>query len=164
MNGWFGQTASALVIACAVGCGPSVSEVKTARDTTYRAPSAALFELAQHAAEEEYKIGEVDLAGSRFLTVPRMYTREGTLETPGAGGVILMRPGSVELAFMVELVPAGEGAFTVRITPKTDWGLTESYAPGDLRTPGFIGGRADALAVRIYDLGRAYAAPVAPRP
>ena len=146
-----------------MACGPSASEVKTARDTTYRTPSASLFELAQRAAEEEYKIGEVDIAGSRFMTVPRMYTREGTLETPGAGGVIQMRPGSVELAFMVELVPAGEGAFTVRITPKTDWGRAESYAPGDPRTPGFISGRADALAVRIYNLGRAYTAPAAPR-
>ena len=158
-----------IALACLVmvaACGPSTMEVKTAKSATYNAEPGAIFELAQQAAAEDYKLAAVNGAGLELLTAPRFYSGTGDLESPGAGGVINMQAGTVQVSFIVQVVPTAEHAVTVHVTPKTFQLVAGSpkpreLAPDDPNLPPFVLGRADALALRIYQLAQRYTA--APR-
>ena len=151
----------ALAVALAA-CGPSASEIRTAREATYHADPQQLVQLAMAAAREHYPIGAIDPSGLAFMTAPRFYGPEGDLESPGAGGFVTMMPGSVQVSFIVHVVAVGEHVCTVTVDPKTFQLVSGSpkpreLAPDDPYLPPFVTGRADALALAIYQRARPYA-------
>ncbi|MBA3500355.1 MAG: hypothetical protein M4D80_38745 [Myxococcota bacterium] len=152
-----------MLVAVLVACGPSTGQVKTAKLAHYTAPSSTLFQIAVEVAERDYKIGEVDEAGTRFATTPQIYSPEGGRQSAGAGGFINMSDRSVMLTLLVEVLPSEPGHVVV-VTPKTFQMISGSpkpreLAPDDPNLPGWVSGRVDSLAVAIYDAAKQHAAP-----
>jgi hypothetical protein len=143
-------------------CGPSSSEVRTAKLAQYNASPVEMLHIAVDVAREaNYKIGELSEERLEFITQPKFFTREGDLESPGAEGFVQVRPGSVEVAFIVRCVVDGK-AVAVTIVPKTFESVQGSpkpreLAPDDPYLPPWVLGRADALTLAIYDRAKPYA-------
>jgi hypothetical protein len=152
-----------LVVAIAAACGPSSSEIKTAKTTTYNAEPIQILKLAAQAAEDEhYKIGDVDEGAVAFATEVKSFSSTGDLESAGAGGVVMLRPGSVQVIFIVKVVATEGHQVAVTVTPKTFQVVAGSpkpreLGPDDPYLPSFVTGRADALALAIYQHAKAYA-------
>jgi hypothetical protein len=68
----------AAVLLVLLACGPSASEVRTARTATYAEPPAQLFERAQRAANTLYGIATVNAAQLGFITRPFLDAPYGT--------------------------------------------------------------------------------------
>jgi hypothetical protein len=150
-----------LVMALAA-CGPSSAEIKTVKTTTYQMSGHDLLQVAEQAAQEEYKIGDVNEAELTFITQPRYYGPEGDLESPGAGGFVQMQDHSVQLSFIVQVTELAGGDSAVSVTPKTFQVLSFSpkpreLAPDDPNLPGWVHGRTDQLAMEIYELAKPHA-------
>lgn len=146
-----------------VACGPSAAEVKTARQTVYRADPGTLFELAMSTTRETYKIADVNKEDFSFITESRWYSPEGDLESPGAGGFVTMVDRSVAVSFIVQVTPSEtHGDFGIVVIPKTFQHLEGSPKPRELpaddpNLPTWIHGRVDALALAIYQRAKGYA-------
>jgi hypothetical protein len=98
------------------------------------------------------------------ITNVRVYNPEGGLESASGGGQgqvdsVMMRNGSLMSSLIVALHRTPSG-FVVEVIPKTfqfiDTPKPRELAPDDPALPGFIHGRVDALAFRIYELGKPY--------
>jgi hypothetical protein len=144
-------------------CGASSAEIKTAKTATYNAQPDKILQLAIEVARESYKVGAVDPAKHVFATEPRMYSREGGLEGQGAEGWVRAREGSVLVQLVVEIVETG-GRVAVSVTPHTLQMVAGSPQPRELKPddpylPQFVVGRADALAVAIYERAKQLASP-----
>jgi hypothetical protein len=151
-----------LLVVAACG-GPSTAEVKTAKLAQYALPPATLFDVAIQVAQQDYKIGENDAATGQFMTVPQMYSANGGRQSAGAGGVVQYSGGSLLVALIVEIQPIDEGHTMVVVTPKTFQAVSGSpkpreLAPDDPSLPGWVLGRADALAVAIYEAAKQHVA------
>lgn len=152
------------LVLAAVGCGPSTAEVRRASATKYRAQPGEILAIAESAAEESYKIGEVDSEHPGFITQPRFYSSTGDLQSPGAEGYTQIEAGSVRVAFVVEVVPVDEQHVVVTVTPHTMQVVAGSPQPRELKPddpylPGFVKGRTDALSYAIYERAKKYAEP-----
>ena len=145
-----------LVLVLVAACGASAAEMKTAKTAWYKLSGHDLLARAEEVASEDYKIASVNAEQLAFITAPRFYGPEGDLESPGAGGFVTMRDRSVEVAFIVQVVELDSGDTAVTVQPKTFQVLSGSpkpreLAPDDPNLPPFVHGRADALALAIYD-------------
>lgn len=148
-----------LLVVLAMACGPSTAQITAAKTATY-ASRDQIFEIAAKVAQENYKLGQVDLEGRRFVTEPQMYSPEGGRQSPGAGGFVHMSDRSVQLSLIVEVLPAQPRGAVVVITPKTFQVISGSpkpreLAPDDPNLPPWVLGRVDALAVAIHERGKA---------
>jgi hypothetical protein len=157
-----------LMLAVAGCTGASSAHIATAKTAEYRASSGAIFDLAIQAAQENYKLGEIDGPGKRFITAPQFYNAEGGRESAGAGDVVQIRQGSVRVQLMVEVFEQGEIA-RVAITPRTLQVVAGSPKPRELRAddpnlPPWVHGRVDALYVAIYDRAKKFATVTQVRP
>ena len=147
---------SMLVLVLVAACGASAAEVKTAKTAWYKMNAHDMLVLCEDVASENYKIADVNEEQLTFMTAPRWYGPEGDLESPGADGFVQMRDRSVEVAFIVQVVPLESGDVAVTVQPKTFQEISGSpkpreLAPDDPGLPPFVHGRADALALAIYD-------------
>jgi len=151
-----------VLVLALVACGPSAGEIKTAKTTTYQMSGSDLLALAEQAAQEEYKLGDVNQQELAFITVPRFYGPEGDLQSPGAGGFVHTENHTVRLAFIVNVTELAGGDCAVTVTPKTFQFISGSPKPRELPSddpnlPGWIHGRADKLAMEIYELAKPHA-------
>jgi hypothetical protein len=151
----------ALALASAA-CGPNAAELKTAKTTTYKMKADDLMQLAEDIAKPQYGIAAVDAENHTFMTAPRFYGPEGDLESPGAGGFVQMVPHSVEVSFIVQVTEFGGGDVGITVKPKTFQTIAGSpkpreLAPDDPNLPPFVLGRADQLALDIYNEAKPYA-------
>ena len=147
----------------AAACGPSASDVRIAKTTQYNADPHQILQLAMEVTKETYRIGDVSEERLEFITAPKFYSPEGDLESPGAGGVIHMRNGTVEVMFIVQVVTTADHRVAVSVVPKTFQHVGGSpkpreLAPDDPYLPPFVLGRADSLAMAIYERAKGYAA------
>ena len=146
-----------LLLALALAaCGPNAAELKTAKETTYKMKPDELMEVAEDIAKPQYVIADVDKEKHIFIAGPKFYGPEGDLESPGAGGFITMRDHTVEVSFIVEVVEYGGDDVGITVTPKTFQTISGSpkpreLAPDDPNLPPFVLGRANQLAVDIYN-------------
>ena len=154
-----------LVLAAVLAaCGPSSQEVRTAKLATYKIGSSELLHLAIDATKVEYAIGEIAEDRLEFITAPRFYSSTGDLESPGAEGYVQLRPGSVQVQFIVQVAPTADGTAAVTVTPKTFQKLSGSPKPRELQPddpylPPFVLGRADALQLDIYHRAQQFVVP-----
>jgi len=152
-----------LVVAIATACGPSSSEVRTARETLYNADPHVILKLAAEAAEgEKYRIGSVDEHEMTFVTAPKFYSSTGDLESAGADNIVVIRPGSLRVEFIVRVLAADPHHVGVTVTPRTFQAIAGSpkpreLGPDDPYLPSFVTGRADALSLAIYQRAKSYA-------
>ena len=152
-----------VLVAMLAACGPSSSEVKTAKLAEYKTtPTVLLHVAADAAAAENYKVAEVSEERGELITVPRWYESEGGLESAGAEGFTQVRPGSVQVSFIVRCVVDDDKLITVQVLPKTFQAIQGSpkpreLTPDDPNLPPWILGRADKLQLAIYDRAKPYA-------
>ena len=140
----------------------------TAKLAHYHASVQQILEIAEHATQEKYKIGDVDIAHASFVTQPRFYSPEGDLESPGAEGWLHTQPGSVRVTLLVQVVEVDKGEVMVTVTPQTYQYIEGSPQPRELKPddpylPPFVQGRADTLALDIFERAQPYVLPPAGR-
>ena len=169
-----------LVIALAA-CGPSNAEIKTAKEASYNASLPDMIEVAKQAISDEYKVAGVDQGDcvgdegectAVVASVRRFYGPEGDLQSSigsspdGRTEFVHMTNGTVGSAFLVKLHRTAAHAVIVEVVPDTFQYINtpqpRPLAPDDPNLPPFIHGRADALAARIYDLGKKYVVAAPP--
>lgn len=151
------------VVLAAGACGPSAAELKTAKTAEYSGDPSQVFELAMQAAQQDYKIGDVDAGHLRFETQPRFYSAEGDLESPGAGGYVHLLNGSVRVSFVVSVTETEDHKAAVTVVPHAFQALSWSpemrpLEPDDPNLPPWVHGRADALSLAIYHSAKALVA------
>jgi hypothetical protein len=155
----------AVVVAVALAaCGPSTKQVQTAKATHYKTQAGRIYSIALDVAEKTFKIYDKDDDKEIFVTLPKWYTADGQSETSGSGDTVMVSDGSLEVALMVAVETDVDGIATVTVTPVVErFRLGQSQhdklAPDDPSMPGWVGGKADALAVEIYNAAKPYAAP-----
>ena len=145
------------VLLAFAACGPSNSELRTAKTAVYNTDGSKLFAIAEQAAgDENYKLGAVDDGHLSFETLPKWYSPEGDLESPGADSYTTVANHSVKVSFIVALTGTGPNQFVVTVTPHTWQYVAGSpqmrpLEPEDPNLPPWVHGRADTLAMSIYD-------------
>ena len=147
------------------GCGPSSAQIKTAKTAIYTAPPSTILDIAVQVTQQTYKIGDVDVEQRTLTTMPQFYNQEGGRQSPGKDGFVTTRGGSVTLTMIVQVLAAGPGddRVIVKVTPKTyqviEWSpQPRELAPDDPNLPPWVRGRADALALAIYESAKSFAA------
>jgi hypothetical protein len=153
-----------LILAAMAACGgPSSVELRTAKTALYAGDTGRILELAElGAGDEHYKIGDVDAGHLTFETAGRFYSPEGDIQSEGAGGYVKVDNHSVKVSFMVALTETDDHKYIIAVTPRTWQYLAGSpqmreLAPEDPNLPPFVKGRADSLAIAIYERTRGYA-------
>ena len=149
-------------IAFAAACGGSTGS----RDTLYKAPPATLFSTAKSVTEgDHYEIIKVDEAAKHFETEGIWYTPDGQIDTSTGRNVSRLRNDSINMAFAVDVKPAGDAARVIvtsaihRMHGLTS--LPETVDADDPSLPGWVAGKTNALQAKIQDALATYAAPVA---
>lgn len=150
-------------------CGASNHDVQVAKAAQYSAPADQVFDIALQTTQAEYKIGPVEAADHRFSTAPQFYSSEGGRQSPGAGGFVGMREGSIQLTMVVDIIPTEGGHVAVVITPLAYQVIGGSPKPRELKPddpylPGWVHGRVDTLALAIYGKAKALVTPGATGP
>lgn len=152
-----------VLIVGAMACGASSAELHTAKTAIYNGDPRKIMEIALEVTRETYKVGEIDAATMSFITEPKFYSREGDLESPGVGDFVHLRAGSVQVQFVVEVTTTADQQSVVSVTPRTFQVIGGSPKPRELRPddpylPTFVTGRADSLALAIYDRAKPFVA------
>jgi hypothetical protein len=151
--------ALAMALMVVGGCGPTAAEIRTAKATEYNAPPKHLLDLALQVTQSDYKIGSLDIEGLKFSTEPQWYTAEGgriSAYTDGSQDFVNAGGGDVQVWFVVQVRLVDHDRVAVEITPRTFQLIAGSPQPRELRPddpnlPPWILGRADSLAMAIYD-------------
>jgi len=118
--------------------------------------------LALEATQDTYQVGE--RSAREFATVPRFYSATGELESAGAENTVMLKPGSVRVTFHVKVESSSGDFARVVVTPETyqlvdGSPMPRPLAPDDPYLPPFVLGRADSLAMAIYERAKPYLAP-----
>ncbi len=139
------------MVAWLVACGPSSSEIKTARDATYDADPHQLFAIAAEVADEWYGLRRVDTERLELETSWHGYTFAGDPGIDGAGA-------KVKITFIVRaFVPEGEQRAVVHVTPIIQSSLKTRRAGSRDDLPPWVTARADMLSVAIYERVKSFA-------
>lgn len=157
------------VLLAFAACGPSNSELRTAKTAVYNTDGSRLFAIAEQAAgDENYKLGAVDDGHLTFETVPKWYSPEGDLQSAGAENYTQVDNHSVKVSFVVAVTSTGPNQYVVTVKPHTWQYIAGSpqlrpLEPEDPNLPPWVLGRADTLSLSIYDRakGMAVQPPVA---
>jgi hypothetical protein len=137
-------------------------EIKSARTAVYKSTPEQVMSLAMEATQETYQVG--DRGDGEFSTVPRFYSSTGELESAGAQDTVMLKAGSVRVIFHVKVAHSSGDFVTVAVTPETyqlvdGSPMPRKLAPDDPGLPPFVLGRADSLAMAIYERAKPYAVP-----
>ena len=152
--------AVALVLVAA--CGPSSSEIKTARATTYSGAPAELFAATKSAVEEaHYQIQTSNDGDLTLETRGIWYNPDGQIDTSIDTNIARLQEDSINIEYTVKLVQNG-GTWRVDVTPLIGrkHGLTstpDKVDPEDPSLPGWVQGKTDSLAIHIHDKLKQYA-------
>ncbi|MFN0253596.1 MAG: hypothetical protein ACKV2T_42405 [Kofleriaceae bacterium] len=158
-----------------VGCGPSTKEIRTAKAAEYNAPPKHLMDLALQVTQFNYKIGAIDIEGLKFSTEPQWYTPDGGRlssfddgsgeyvnaggQRPSADGGRRSEGDDYQVWFVVKVRLVGSDKAMVEITPRTFQVVVGSPQPREILAddpslPPWVQGRADTLALAIYEHAR----------
>jgi hypothetical protein len=153
-----------LAIAFAAACGGSSMG---ARDTLYKAPPATLFATAKTVADgEHYNVVTADERANHLETEAIWYTPDGQTDTTTGRNVARLQNDSINLAFSIDVKPAGDSARVI-VTPAIHRmhglsSLPETVDAEDPSLPGWVRGKTSALQEKIHAALVQYAAPTTP--
>jgi len=143
------------------GCGPSGTQIKTARAARYQADQSAVLRHVVEAVQRDYRLQLVDTEAGVVETVERWYEEDGTFAQlralPNGRGV---NDRSIKLNYRIALVHEA-GTIAVEITPiagqkRSGYSALFPLHPGEPDMPGWIAGKTDLLQVAIHEQLRAY--------
>jgi hypothetical protein len=161
----FGQLMLAGAIAVlALGCGPSVAQVKAAQGARYKASMEDVYEVALEVTRETYKIADRSVEAGAVLTMGRWYSPDGQSESAGVGNSVKVEDGSMMVALLVK-VHDEQGIVRVEVTPLAErFRLgrpnADKVLPGDPSMPGWVTGKAEGLAVAIHERVKSRGLPI----
>lgn len=151
------------ILFAVAACGPSSAQIKTAKTATYATKPGNVFDIAVQVVQRTYKLGAIDISKFKLTTLPQFYNDTGGRQSAGANGFVTAQGGSVSLTMIVEVLYAGPGddRVIVKVTPKTyqviSWSpQPRELAPDDPNLPPWILGRANSLALEIYEHAKRY--------
>jgi hypothetical protein len=153
----------ALVVALA-GCGgASAQQVQTAHRARYKTPPETMYAIALEATREGYTITDEEPASGWFQTLGTWYAPNGAIEPNSATGNPLVHDGSILVGLLVQVTASG-GLVAVQVTPvaqryRQGRPENEKVAASDPTLPSWAQGKADALAVKIYNRAKARSVP-----
>lgn len=146
----------------AVGCGPSATQIRAAREARYQGTRDEVFLAAGDALEKSYKIFRSDPEAGTWLTVGRWYEVDGTYadnananrDTSGSLEG-LSQDGSVFLGFLVQVV-GDAPPFQVIVSHsahqvRAGYSAPYKFLPDDPQLPGWIKGKVDDLQLALYE-------------
>jgi hypothetical protein len=152
-----------VALALIASCGPSSSELKTERETSYKAPPATLFAAAKAATEAaHYNIKIEDPDGMKLVTDPQWFTPDGQLDASVGNNVSQYQQDSINLGFVVQMSKAGADSYKLSLSRIVlrKHGLSsnpETMDPEDPAVPPWVAGRATTLELAIHDKLKPYA-------
>ena len=136
-------------------CGPSSTEVKTAKEARYKGDKAAIFAAAKDAVETKYKIHDIDESTLTIKTEVKWFNPDGGGAMVADGDEKHMPNRAVSIVNVVQVLPEGD-SWIVSIhqlmrrhiagQPNND-----VLPEGDPSIPGFAHDQADTLAFTIHD-------------
>lgn len=147
-------------------CGPSTGQIKVAKTAQYKLPPKSMLDVAVQVAQQTYKLGALDIEGLRFATAPQWYHHDGgriSATNEFTGDFVNAGDRDVQVTLIVKIVSADLDRSMVEVTPKTFQVIAGSpqpreLTPDDPNLPPWVLGRADALAVSIYEQAKRYVA------
>lgn len=147
-------------------CGPSSSELTTAKTAHYKGDKIAMFNAAIAATQAKYRVEKADQGALGFQTAGRWYTPEGLAAAESGEDMRQVPDQSLSIAYVVTLRPDGD-AYVVDIKPLMIRYLAGSPKPqpiseDDPSVPGWASGKLDALALDIHDALKQYEVPSTP--
>jgi hypothetical protein len=157
-----------ILIACAlVACGPSNSEVKTAKEAHYRGDKLVMFGALKEAVEAKYKLQKSDETSLGLETVERVYSPEGLLASEGGTGETgkatnkSMFPDNAIIMKLIVTMLADGDAYVVRVKPVMLRYHAGMPKPDPLREddpslPGWTAGKVDGMQLDIYNALKQY--------
>ena len=166
------QVFSAVVMVLGLmACGPSNTQIKTAKATEYKLPATSMLDVALQVAQIDYKISPAGMAPDalKFTTDPQWYTPEGGRISPtedANGEWVNAGGGSVNVRLVVQVRPITDdtvavevGALTMQLVgaPNDPSPKPRELALDDPFLPPWIRGRVDALAYAIWEHTKQYA-------
>lgn len=151
------------VLAVAViGCGgASAKQVEVAHQARYRTPPETMYAIALEAARESYTITDEQPASGWFQTLGTWYAPNGAIEPNSTTGNPLVHDGSILVGLLIQIQASG-GLVAVTVTPVAERyrqgrADNEKVAATDPTLPRWALGKADSLAVKIYNRAKAQA-------
>ncbi len=156
--------------AALAGCAPSGAQLRTAKAAEYKLSGKQMLDVAVQVTQGTYTLGPLDIDKLAFATAQQVYTPEGMRISPnnsGQGDFVNAGGGDLVVQLIVQVVETGPDRVAVKVTPKTLQFIQGSPKPRELlpddpNVPGWVHGRANTLAIEIYDAGKQYVAPPAP--
>lgn len=143
--------ASVALAACAGGAA-----MQAAREARYQGDRQAILEAVLTTVQSKYEVTNVNPETGLIVTRDRWYEKDGTFEDKKANEIgIIAEDGSFLLRYEVQLLTAGP-EYRVEVTPviaqvRTGYAAPFKMKPDDLSVPGWITGKTEILAVKIYD-------------
>jgi hypothetical protein len=142
-----------LMLGLVVACGPSSGAIRDAREARYDATPKVVWEGTLAAVQEDYEIDASDQSNGEIRTVARWYEKDGHSEDKNADDGVMVRDGSIMLAFHVA-VRNDDGGYYVEVKPLAAQYMTGSPQPrpleaGDPDMPGWVAGKVDNLYLAI---------------
>ena len=146
----------------AVSCGPSATQVKTAREARYKGDPATLYAAVSAATERRHKLAASDEAALVLRTEGRWYTPEGQVDTAPGNNLARLQQNSINFSVLVRLVKGDTDSYTVSIEPIAlrMSGPSSRPEPLDMKdpsVPGWVHGKVDALQLDIHERLKPYA-------
>ncbi|MEO8698510.1 MAG: hypothetical protein ABI867_00670 [Kofleriaceae bacterium] len=146
---------SLLVILVLGSCGASSGEVKSAREASYAADPATLFNEVKTTTEHTYKVAAVDTNTLALRTVPRWYTPDGQVDTKAGDNPSSVQDLSINLTLLVGLSKVDSRSYKVMVEPivRRKNGLAsepQEVKMTDPSVPGWVQGKIDALQLDIH--------------
>jgi hypothetical protein len=147
-------------------CGPSSSQVKTAKTASYRTDADTMFKTVVQVVGQKYKVINADRVTGMLRTEDRWYEKDGTYEDKKANDGVMAEDGSIVMYYLVKLA-GGPTEYKVEVIPyvaqvRIGYAMPVKLEPDDLQMPGWVHGKTDDLYVSIYEALKPYAvAPAA---
>jgi hypothetical protein len=149
-----------LLTLLAVACGPSSKEVAGAKTARYTGDKLEIFHATKAVVEGKYKLQKSDETTLGMQTTARWYSPEGLVvsgyvdESTNSVSERDIPDKAIRLALVVTMLPDGS-SWILKVTPvmlRKNVGMPkpDELKEDDPSVPGWVGSRADELALDIH--------------
>lgn len=149
-----------LLVALAIGCGPSQREAALAKTARYRGNELVLFQRMLTAVESKYKLARIDQPKLLLATRPRWYNPDGQgISGAGEQNIFNIPDRSIKMALVAELL-AVDKDWVVQVRAdmvrfRVGQSAPDVILPNEI-LPGWIPGKVDQLHYEIYEALREF--------
>jgi hypothetical protein len=132
-----------------VACGPSSSEIRTAKEAHYPGTPYTAFETILAAAKSEDGVVAIDNDSLAFGTTPVWHSYGGQV-VPKRGEGYDVHADSLLVAYRVQLVADTKDSFHLTVAPIVVDAFNRLLPPGDKRIPAWVNDETNARWVAFH--------------